>query len=101
MIWPLPILSMLLLTVVCLVAAYAEADRPKSEDAFWGNVEGAEGHDGPRLSLRLEEADIRGLLTFLADQRGISVLISDEVEGTLSMSLTDVCLLYTSPSPRD
>ena len=90
MIWPLPILSMLLLTVGCLVAAYAEADRPKSEDAFWGNVEGAEGHDGPRLSLRLEEADIRGLLTFLADQRGISVLISDEVEGTLSMSLTDV-----------
>ena len=42
------------------------------------------------MTLRLEEADIRGLLALLADQLGLSVLISDDVEGTLSMSLVDV-----------
>ena len=86
------VLSILLLTVSCLVAtAHTEAEHGGSEDAFWGNIERpAGGDDALRLHLRLEEADIRGLLALLADQRGISVLISDEVEGTLSMSLIDV-----------
>ena len=58
---------------------------------FWGAVESAQSDENaPRLTLRLEEADIRGLLALLADQLGLSVLISDDVEGTLSMSLVDV-----------
>ena len=56
-----------------------------------GAVESAQSDENaPRLTLRLEEADIRGLLALLADQLGLSVLISDDVEGTLSMSLVDV-----------
>lgn len=88
--WPQK-LNALLLTLGCLmVAVQSEAEQSDSQDLFWAKVEGAERDDDPRLSLRLEETDIRGLLGFLADQRRISVLISDEVDGTLSMSLVDV-----------
>ena len=47
----------------------------------------------PRLNLRLQQAEVRGLLQLLADQRNISVMISDEVEGTLTMNLADVSAL--------
>ena len=47
----------------------------------------------PRLNLRLQQAEVRGLLQLLADQRNISVMISDEVEGTLTMNLVDVSAL--------
>ena len=88
--WPQK-LNALLLTLGCLmVAVQSEAEQSDSQELFWAKVEGAERDDDPRLSLRLEETDIRGLLGFLADQRRISVLISDEVDGTLSMSLVDV-----------
>ena len=71
--------------------AALEAEKSGSEAAFWGAVESAQtAENAPRLSLRLEEADIRGLLALLADQLGLSVLINDDVEGTLSMSLVDV-----------
>ena len=92
MIWRSRALNTLILTIGCVVpAAHSDVERRVPEEAFWTNVESAEGDDDAlRLSLRLEEADIRGLLALLADQRGISVLISDEVEGTLSMSLVGV-----------
>ena len=92
MIWRSRALNTLILTIGCVVpSAYSVGERRVPEEAFWANVESAEGDDDAlRLSLRLEEADIRGLLALLADQRGISVLISDEVEGTLSMSLVGV-----------
>ena len=92
MIWRSRALNTLILTIGCVVpSAYSVGERRVPEEAFWANVESAESDDDAlRLSLRLEEADIRGLLALLADQRGISVLISDEVEGTLSMSLVGV-----------
>ena len=92
MIWRSRALNTLILTIGCVVpSAYSVGERRVPEEAFWANVESAEGDDDTlRLSLRLEQADIRGLLALLADQRGISVLISDEVEGTLSMSLVGV-----------
>ena len=92
MIWRSWAINTLILTIGCVVpAAHSDVERRVPEEAFWANVESAEGDDDAlRLSLRLEEADIRGLLALLADQRGISVLISDEVEGTLSMSLVGV-----------
>ena len=92
MIWRSQTLNTLILTIGFVVpSAHSEVERRVPEEAFWANVESAEGDDDAlRLSLRLEEADIRGLLALLADQRGISVLISDEVEGTLSMSLVGV-----------
>ena len=92
MIWRSRALNTLILTIGCVLpSAYSDVERRVPEEAFWANVESAEvDDDALRLSLRLEEADIRGLLALLADQRGISVLISDEVEGTLSMSLVGV-----------
>ena len=92
MIWRSQTLNTLILTIGFVVpSAHSEVERRVPEEAFWANVESAEGDDDTlRLSLRLEQADIRGLLALLADQRGISVLISDEVEGTLSMSLVGV-----------
>ena len=44
----------------------------------------------PRLNLRLQQAEVRSLLQFLADQRGISVMTSDDVAGTLTLNLVDV-----------
>ena len=76
---------------VVLKRVRPEAENSGSKAAFWGAVESAQSDENaPRLTLRLDEADIRGLLALLADQLGLSVLISDDVEGTLSMSLVDV-----------
>ena len=43
-----------------------------------------------RLNLQLQDADLRDLLQLLAHQKGISVLVSDEVSGSLSINLVDV-----------
>ena len=43
-----------------------------------------------RLSLQLQDAPVRDLLQLLAHQKGISVLVSDEVSGTLSLNLVEV-----------
>lgn len=88
--WPQKLNTLFLMLGCLIVAVQSEAEHSDSQDVFWAEVEGAERDDDPRLSLRLEETDIRGLLGFLADQTRISVLISDEVDGTLSMSLVDV-----------
>lgn len=43
-----------------------------------------------RLNLQLQDAPVRDLIQLLAHQKGISVLVSEEVSGTLSMNLVDV-----------
>lgn len=43
-----------------------------------------------RINLQLQDVQVRDLLQLLAHQKGISVLVSDEVAGTLSLNLVDV-----------
>ncbi len=45
---------------------------------------------GLKVTLQLQDADIPDLLQLLAHQQGISVLISHEVSGTLTINLVDV-----------
>lgn len=89
--WSKALMTLLLCACGLEARSALEAENSGSKAAFWGAVESAQSDENaPRLTLRLEEADIRGLLALLADQLGLSVLISDDVEGTLSMSLVDV-----------
>ena len=89
--WSKALMTLLLCACGLEARSALEAENSGSKAAFWGAVESAQSDENaPRLTLRLEEADIRGLLVLLADQLGLSVLISDDVEVTLSMSLVDV-----------
>ena len=42
------------------------------------------------INLQIQDVPVRDLLQLLAHQKGISVIVSDEVSGTLSMNLVDV-----------
>jgi hypothetical protein len=46
-----------------------------------------------RLNLQLQDTPVRDLIQLLAHQKGISVLVSEEVSGTLSMNLVDAGLV--------
>ena len=77
--------------LISVMGRSTAAKQPLIHDAFWTDVTVAEAeNESLRLNLRLQQVDIRELLQVLADQRQMSVLISDEVAGTLSMSLVDV-----------
>ena len=63
---------------------FGNGEAGPNKDQTRGNLQ------GPKLTLRMQNADVRELLQLLADQRAVSVVISDEVEGTLSVNLVDV-----------
>ena len=63
---------------------FGHGEAGPNKDQTRGNLQ------GPKLTLRMQNADVRELLQLLADQRAVSVVISDEVEGTLSVNLVDV-----------
>ena len=63
----------------------------KVNDVVWQPVADTHAEAAqPRLNLRLQQVEVRRLLQLLADQRSISVMISDDVKGTLTMNLVDV-----------
>ena len=63
----------------------------KVNDVVWQPVVNTHAEAAqPRLNLRLQQVEVRRLLQLLADQRSISVMISDDVKGTLTMNLVDV-----------
>ena len=63
----------------------------KVNDVVWQPVADTHAEAAqPRLNLRLQQVEVRRLLQLLADQRSISVMISDDVTGTLTMNLVDV-----------
>lgn len=67
------------------------SDAVKANDVVWQPVANTHAEAAqPRLNLRLQQVEVRRLLQLLADQRAISVMISDDVEGTLTMNLVDV-----------
>ena len=85
------------------------------------------GYIGDKLTLNFQKIDVREALNVIADFTGMNIVISDTVSGNLTLRLKDVpwdqafdiilqsrgldmrkngnviqvCLLYTSPSPRD
>ena len=66
-------------------------DVMRANDIVWQPVANPPAEAAqPRLNLRLQQAEVRSLLQFLADQRGISVMTSDDVAGTLTLNLVDV-----------
>lgn len=63
----------------------------KANEVVWQPVANTHAEAAqPRLNLRLQQVEVRRLLQLLADQRSISVMISDDVAGTLTMNLVDV-----------
>ena len=77
-----------------------------------------------KMSINLKNSDIRNVLTMIGELTGLNIVISPNIEDTITANLEDVtvkaaldailkpnnysyfvqdniCLLYTSPSPRD
>ena len=48
-----------------------------------------------KMSINLKNSDIRNVLTMIGELTGLNIVISPNIEDTIT------CLLYTSPSPRD
>jgi len=47
---------------------------------------------GPRMSMRLEEANIRDVLQLIAEQAGLNISIGPSVHGAVTINLTDIQL---------
>ncbi len=60
--------------------------------AFVVSAMAEEGRDPskPIKNLQFQAADIRSVLTFLADYGGVNVVVSPKVQGTVTIKLTDV-----------
>ena len=59
-------------------------------------IEVADTEDaGPRLTMKLDNADIRDVIQLIAEQAGLNIMINQEVRGTITISLTDVPLFDT------
>ena len=54
-----------------------------------------------RVTLKFKNLDYKETMKLMGKIGEINVLVGDEVAGAISAELIDVCLLYTSPSPRD
>ncbi len=50
------------------------------------------GEGDDRLSVHIQNKDLREVLDFLGEQGGLSILSSNSVQGTVSVSLTDVTI---------
>lgn len=65
-------------------------EEPVSEEDV--DLDRLEGQAEPRLSLRLEDANIRDVLQLISEQANLNVSIGPSVRGTITISLTDVPL---------
>jgi type II secretory pathway component GspD/PulD (secretin) len=55
------------------------------------NVTG--GENGPKISMRLEDANIRDVLQLIAEQAGLSISVGPSVQGKVTITLTDIGLM--------
>ena len=81
------------LAALCMAGAALPASLQEASDhavTVVGSGSPSEPGADLRLNLQLQDVQVRDLLQLLAHQKGISVLLSDEVSGTLSMNLVDV-----------
>lgn len=53
-------------------------------------IEEGEVEDGPKISMRLEDADIRSVLQMIAEETAMDIMITESVQGTVTISLTDI-----------
>lgn len=73
------ILTLLLIFIVMgLSMAATAADAPKKDNL------------APIENLQFQSADIRSVLTFLADYGGVNVVVSPDVQGSVTIKLSDV-----------
>lgn len=95
MIHPKHLQRVVALAAICIALA-ATAQPPKASEAL--PAEGAgdlpkistSGLTGDRITLNVEQVDIRAMLTLLAQSQRVSIVAGPEVEGTISVNLFDV-----------
>lgn len=73
------ILTLLLIFIVCGIGLAANAaDAPKKDNL------------APIENLQFQSADIRSVLTFLADYGGVNVVVAPDVQGSVTIKLSNV-----------
>ena len=84
--------------------AVVACDQFTSEPEYWERVEKTVGDAPSTLRLILPEANLKApnVDEFIADiNASMSKYLEEGIFETLKDSLIYICLLYTSPSPRD
>lgn len=56
------------------------------------SVESAVSEGGPKISMRLEDANIRDVLQLIAEQAGLNISIGPSVQGSITISLSEIGL---------